>query len=98
MERNEQGLPKKSDFRAGSKILKFCQETRKIPEFSGKSKNKNSLLPVETHEEAKKLENMKTQKNLDFGVFRRALGSVKTLFSKNIKSSFRPDNSRQILK
>ena len=56
MERNEQGLPKKSDFRACSKILKFCQEARKIPEFSGKSKIKNCLLPVETQEEAKKLE------------------------------------------
>ena len=58
MERNEQGLPKKSDFRAGSKILKFCQEARRIPEFSGKSKIKNCLLPVETQEEDKKLENV----------------------------------------
>ena len=29
---------------------------RKIPEFLGKSKIKNCLLPVETQEEAKKLE------------------------------------------
>ena len=64
MERNEHGLPKKSDFRAGSKILKFCQEVRKIPEFSGKSKIKNCLLPVETQEEAKKLEKMKKNLNL----------------------------------
>ena len=56
MERNEQGLPKKSDFRAGSKILKFCQEAREIPVFSRKLKIKNCLLPVETQEEAKELE------------------------------------------
>ena len=55
MERNGQGLPKKSDFRAGSKILKFCQEARKIRKFPGKSKIKNCLLPVETQEEAKNL-------------------------------------------
>ena len=44
MERNEQGSPNKSDFRACLKIRKFCQEVRKIPEFSGKSKIKNCLF------------------------------------------------------
>ena len=55
MERNEQGLPKMCKLRACSKILKFCQEAREIPDFSRKQKIKNCLLPVETQEDAKQL-------------------------------------------
>ena len=47
---------------------------------------------METQEKDKKVEkSWKNEKKLEFVVFGRAPGSVKTIFSKNEKPSFRPD-------
>ena len=56
LERNEQGSPKKSDFRACSKILKFCQEVRKILRIQEKTKIKNCLFGMFSSRSYKKTE------------------------------------------
>ena len=77
--------------RACSKILKFDQETRKITEFSEKSKTKNLLVTVETQKKDKQVEERKNVHKIYNFVCLASSRQCENDFSKNEKSSSRPD-------